>query len=199
MKTSLLALVYLSLALAARGQGTTQLINRIVGALDAPVFYSFGTEAGAADGRFLAQLYGGPVGGTLLPAGEPLPFRTGVGQGYVNALGQDTTRAIPGVPDGGTAQVMLVAWPSALGNNYAEAKALGILGESAPVTIALGGNLMPPTALRGLQGFTITASNPEFVLNAMAAQAAGGSLPEPSAAVLLGVGALVTLAGRRRA
>lgn len=92
--------------------------------------------------------------------GEPIPFRDNpeAGRGYLNTTGINPERVIPGVPEGGTAQVKMVAWMASLGASYEQAvsMAVGGYGESAVVPeVVTGGGLMPPRPLTGLQGFTI--------------------------------------------
>jgi hypothetical protein len=172
MKTQwLLVLAGLAIHSVAVAQGTIHFSTR-AGNLDAPVYYL----GELVDSRFVGQLYVGPVNGSLAPSGNPVPFRSDVGRGYITGGG---TVEVPGINGGGLAQVKLVAWAASLGATYAEAqaKSMGGVGESLPITIRVGGGIIPPAALIGpegtLQGFTIL------------------SIPEPSTA-LLGVAGIAS-------
>ena len=90
---------------------------------------------------------------------------------------------VPGVPPGSPARVKLVAWASWLGNSYAEAverRVGGGYGESRVITIKLGGGILPPAALTGLESFSF------------------GLIPEPSAAATLALGLVLLWPKSRR-
>jgi len=177
MKHCLVTLAALMVAASSYAQGTINFVNKITGTLDARVMYSGAGAIGGGSGLgndFVAQLYAGPSGGTLVATGDPVPFRgTGAGQGYWAAA----ARTVAGVAENGTASAKVVAWSLSLGSTYeaAMAKGPGGWGESAVVSVATGGGLNPPGAMTALTGFSIPA------------------VPEPSIAALglLGAGLLV--------
>lgn len=184
--SSFLALA-LTLAPSGFGQGTLIFHNRI-DTVDARVVYFSASQGGwvPVDSQFVGQLYASVPGGTLAPVGNPIPFRDSpeAGRGYLNTTGIDTTRVIPGVPEGGTAQAKMVVWASALGATYEQAlmAGQGNIGESATITVDTGGGLVPPKPLLGLQSFSVSL------------------IPEPSPAQLglLGVGLLLLPSALRR-
>lgn len=176
MKHCLVTLAALMVAASSYAQGTINFVNRITGTLDARVMYAGAGAIGGGSGLgndFVAQLYAGPSGGTLVATGDPVPFRgAGAGQGYWAAA----ARTVAGVAENGTASAKVVAWSLSLGSTYEAAKAsAGGWGESAVVSVATGGGLNPPGAMTALTGFSIPA------------------VPEPSIAALglLGAGLLV--------
>lgn len=178
MKHCLVTLAALLVAASSFAQGTVNFNNRITGSVDARVLYANAGSPIPADGTFVAQLYAAAPGGTLAAVGAPIPFRStpDAGKGYLNVTGVDTTRTIPGVAEGGTAQVKVVAWASSLGATYeaARARGLGGVGESAVVaSVNTGGGLTPPGALVGLQGFTISTIVPEPSIAALGLLGAG--------------------------
>jgi hypothetical protein len=180
---SLLPWVGLLCVSSAFGQGTVVFHNKVEN-VDARVFILDWRGLRPLDGQFVGQLYASVPGGTLAAAGAPIPFRDApeAGRGYLNTTGLDTTRQIPGVPEGGTAQVKMVAWATSLGATYEQAIATGMgwYGESAVVPeVVTGGGLVPPRPLTGLQGFTILI------------------IPEPSTVALGLLGAGVLLIRRR--
>lgn len=175
MKHIVLTLTALLAAASVYGQGTVNFATRVSGQLDAPVTIQGTTTT--VDGNWWGQLYAGAPGGALAPVGAPVEFRTGTGQGYITAGGNV---AITGVAGGSPAQVQLVAWNKALGNDYAAAKAAnqGGWGESTVITVAATGNptSVPPTTaanLTGLQGFTVLPLVPEPSIAALGLLGAG--------------------------
>ena len=176
MKHCLVTLAALMVAASSYAQGTINFVNRITGTLDARVMYQGAGAIGGGTGLgndFVAQLYAGPSGGTLVATGDPVAFRgTGAGQGYWAAA----ARTVAGVAENGTASAKVVVWSLSLGSTYEAAKAsAGGWAESAVVSVATGGGLNPPGAMTALTGFTVPA------------------VPEPSIAALglLGAGLLV--------
>jgi hypothetical protein len=153
----MLSFLLLSAVIAA-GQGTVFLSNRLTGVVDAPVFDVDGTTK-LADSAYLAQLYAGPSTNSLAPIGKPLPFRTGIGAGYINTSGQDTTHIIASVVPGAVAYCQVRAWEAAKGRTYAEARAnKGKVGASNIVTLRTGGAGNPPgmpAYLVGLRSFQL--------------------------------------------
>lgn len=152
-----------SLTMDCPGQGTVLFANRVAGEVDAPVLWPpiwpFRFEPPRMESRFVAQLYAAPVGGTLQPVGDPVPFveGRGFGPGYFAPVERQISGVLPGQP----AQVKLVAWYRGLGSTYVQAleKGAGGIGESGTITVAsLGGGNLPAPPLVGLQGFSIGPS-----------------------------------------
>ena len=140
------------------GQGTVFFSTHVGSLVNAPVMFSGGALAsGTGPLASLGQLYAALPGQTLQPVGQPIPFRSDVGVGYITAGGEVT---IPGTEPGGAAQVKLVAWVASQGASYAEVIAAGAwwgFGESAVIMIEnLGGGLEPAVPLVGLSGFSMT-------------------------------------------
>jgi len=174
MKHCLVTLAALVVAASSFAQGTVTFHNRI-GSVDARV--SYGSPTTYADSTIVAQLYAAAPGGTLAPVGATIPFRSTpeTGKGYLNTTGIDTTRTIPGVAEGGSAQVKVVAWASSLGATYEAAVAAnqGGVGESSVITVATGGGIQLPGQLVGLQGFQVSAIIPEPSIAALGLLGAG--------------------------
>lgn len=180
MKHCLVTLAALSVAASTYAQGTVNFVNRIVGSYDAPVTIA-GTTTRVTGPEWTAQLWAGPVGGTLAKVGDPIAFRgAGSGAGYWPG----ETRTIPGVAESGNAQVQVAVWSTAL---------WGAAGPTAPTastpgwgtsailpSIATGGGLTPPTGLVGLAAFSVNA------------------VPEPSIAALGLLGAGLLLIRRKK-
>lgn len=171
---SLVGLIF-SLPYTVPGQSTFQFQNRhSTYGIDSPVFGAQGVPLAGAD--YLAELYGGPISNSLIPATAfgarvMVPFLTGSGAGYF--IGPSVL--ISTVPSGGWAWLQVRAWDARLGATYEEvaSRGLGGYGESAPF-YAQGGNtglLVPPQPLIGLQSFSLR-----------------GVIPEPSASLLLLLG-----------
>jgi len=175
MKHCLVTLAALVVAASSFAQGTVTFHNKI-GSVDARVSYAAGV-GGYADSTVVAQLYAAAPGGTLAPVGGTIPFRStpAAGAGYLNTTGVDTTRNIPGVAEGGSAQVKVVAWVASLGSSYEAVKALnqGGVGESGVITVATGGGIQLPGQLVGLQGFTVSPVVPEPSIAALGLLGAG--------------------------
>ena len=87
-------------------------------------------------------------------------------QGYVNGVGV----VVPGIAPGGKATVVMRVFDSA--NTQ--------VGQSGAITITLGGGVLTPANLEGMQPFTISSGG-------------GVVIPEPSTIALaaLGIGALL--------
>lgn len=165
MKKLILAAAAVMVTVAAFAQGSVVFNNRVTGVVDARVLN--GDGSGGVGAGFTAQLLGGPAGGTLSALTPTTTFRTSsaAAQGYVNAVDV----SVPGVAAGAQATLLMRAY------NGATYEASLNRGESAPITITLGGGTLPPANLTGLQGFTTTV------------------IPEPStiAIAALGLGALL--------
>lgn len=179
MKKLAIALCLTATVLTAMGQGTVQFNNRLTAVgINAPVTYM---GAGVEGPAFVGQLFV-DNGGSYEPIGTPVDFRTGVAAGYVN--GGEV--AIASIAPGNSATLVLRAWNSAAGSDWSTASSspAGIVGESNPVTVSLGGEIpgappAPAANLVGLQAFSLVA------------------VPEPST-IALGVLGLAALALRRR-
>ena len=146
MKKLIIALATIMVTAVAYGQGTVQLNNRIVGTVDARILLPDGSGAGAG---FTAQLWGGPAGGALAPLSPTTDFRTSSANamGYVNSVNV----TVPGVGAGTAASLQLAAFDGAdLGSSL-------VSGTSGTIDVVLGGGALPPAALAGLSGFTLTA------------------------------------------
>jgi hypothetical protein len=90
--------------------------------------------------------------------GDPVPFLDSPSEdvGYITPV----ERAIPGVPVGSAAEVVLVAWYRSLGSTYPQAlsRGMGGVGQSAVILVtATGGGASPPAPLEGIQGFGLSA------------------------------------------
>jgi len=183
MKKILIALACAT-TVGAFAQGTFVAENRNLGAgVNAPVTLN-GTLASGT--QLSAQFYAGPAGSTdaqLLPVGLVYTFKT-TQPGYLAAVGDPTSNAndstiVPGVAGGGNAVVELRAWTG--GTTFATATSKG---QSAQVTVALGGAGSPPSLPSdpiGLAGFNVTAT-----------------VPEPATIALAGIGAAALLFRRRK-
>jgi hypothetical protein len=171
MKKLILAVAAVMVSVAAFAQGQITFNNRVAGVVDARVTFAAGDPmAGQGVGAgFTAQLFGGPEGtapGALTALNPSTTFRTSsaAAQGYVNGVVVD----VPGIAPGLKAAIVMRVFDSA---NAA-------VGESAPISITLGGGTLPPANLEGLQAFTVSG---------------GVVIPEPSTIALaaLGIGALL--------
>lgn len=175
MKHCLVTLAALMVAASSYAQGTINFVNKITGTLDARVLYAGAGAIGGgttAETQFVAQLYAGPAGGTLVATGDPIPFRnSGAGTGYwVGAA-----RTVAGVAENGSASAQVKVWSTGLGATYeaAVAKGQGGVGQSAVLTVATGGGLNPPGALAGLTGFDVSPIVPEPSIAALGLLGAG--------------------------
>jgi len=161
MKRSFISTVLAGFCLAATtalAQGTVDFSNyKIASGIDAPFFWIDGvTKLGSA---FLAQLYAGPVGGSLAPVAAAVPFRddaSGKPTGYVVA----GKVVIPTVGEGAKAWVIMKAWEAAGGGTFEAAQMSGrFYGQSMMIEITTGGdNLEPPAIpapLVGLMSFSL--------------------------------------------
>lgn len=167
MKHCLIALSSLLVAASSFGQATFILNNRVGTAIDAPVFVGSVGGAEKVNQDYLVALYGGAAGAAesaLTQQGAALPFRTAnPGNGYILIAGQDTTRAVAGTTDAGTAAVQLRAWKASAGATYEAALGSGMVGKSAILTIAGGGGTTPPQNLVGLTSFAVGVPEPTTV------------------------------------
>jgi hypothetical protein len=142
----------------ACGQGTIYFNTRVPPEIDVRVFHWDGVTPLAGDG-YTAQLYGGMVGASqnsLMPLYPVTGFLTGADAGYVVPVDKV---AIPGIPEGDSASLMLRVWDNQGQQISTFEQALlagGFHGQSAIFDVAwLGGSLLPPANLTGLQSFAL--------------------------------------------
>ena len=153
------------LCAAAHGQGTILFSTRVPPMVDAPVSGPDGRGFGQWGG--LAQLYLWSSG-TYTPLLPATRFRNDspIAAFYVETPASAVI--VPGVFAGEQATIVLRAWTGA-----PTFDAAGSWGESAPVTITLGGTPagggppLPPAFLTGLQGFTFIAPEPSVTALAL--------------------------------
>ncbi len=126
--------------------------------LDAPVFDVDGfTRLNGSN--FVAQLYAGSSLALLRPVGQPSMFQNGFNEGYF----MQQTSTIPTVPPGSNAVVQVRVWEKNKGSSYEEARAFGgKFGKSDFFTVMVGGGLMPPQPLTGLESFSVRAGLPQL-------------------------------------
>lgn len=143
----------------AHGQGTLKFANRLPGVLDAPVFLreADGT-LGRPDANYVAQLYASAPGGVLVPVGEAVPFRmeSDAARGYW----RPEVRYIPGVPEGGRADVQVRCWDQRYGGSYEAVAESGDgtgTGTSKLLQVRTGDDFSLPQPLFGLESFTIAS------------------------------------------
>ncbi len=126
--------------------------------VDAPVFDVDGTTRVAGAG-FVAQLWAGPVGGTMLPVNEPVPFLNGPEAGYWEA-GWEPGLTVPGLDPGAPAMVQVRVWELASGADFAAARAAGgRVGASQTIEVTTGGAGAAnprPAELTGLASFRLS-------------------------------------------
>lgn len=171
MKKLILTVAAVMVSVAAFAQGQITFNNRVAGVVDARVTFADGANAGQGVGAgYTAQLFGGPDGtavGALTALNPSTTFRTSsaAAQGYVNGVVVDVPGVAPGLK---AAIIMRVFDPAGTA-----------IGDSAPISLTLGGGTLPPANLEGLQAFTVSGG--------------GAIIPEPStiALAVLGVGALL--------
>jgi hypothetical protein len=151
----ILALLSLNVVL---GQGTIYSNTRLPPGIDAKVFQWDGITPLAGDG-YTAQLFGGMVGSSqnsLMPLFPVTGFLTGADAGYVVPVGEV---AIPGIPEGDSASLMLRVWDNQGQqiSTFEQALLAGVFhGQSAIFDVAwLGGDVLPPANLTGLQSFAL--------------------------------------------
>ncbi len=174
----------LAFATAASGlaQGLVNVANRN-GFVQAPIFDMDGTPLRGPD--YVAQLYAGPVAGSLTPQAEPIPFRTGPESGWGYLFGGPIV--LDFVEQGETFAAQLRVWNIIVAPTFEEARAAGglwgmsdvIYPQAAPHPVT-GQWSGPEGYLVGLQSFSL--------------------IPEPrmSALLLLGAGWLGWMNRRRR-
>lgn len=149
-------------------QGQVVFNNRVPPDINARVLCPDGVSG--LDSTFSAQLFAGPVGtstGLLTPLFPITPFRSGAAAGYVVPV--DVT--VPGIPPGAQATIVMRAF---FGPSFTNSP---VKMEGAPFTVTLGGGLLPPANLIGLQGFT-TPGGPNLCI------------PEPATNAIIAAGLL---------
>ncbi len=172
MKKLLVAIAAVLVTAASYGQGQINFNNRVAAAnISAPVTLpggaGAGTEAGMKTQLFLVN------GATRTAIGDVGTFRA-TPAAATGFMSQSVTVIVPGIDVGGSATVVMRAW------NGAAYDGSLIYGESAPVTVTLGGGTGVPADLVGLQGFVLTV------------------VPEPSTIALGVLGAAALLLRRRK-
>jgi hypothetical protein len=168
MKKLILAAAAVMVSVAAFAQGQITFNNRVAGVVDARVTFQDGS--GGVGAGFTAQLFGGADANSLTALLPSTTFRTSsaAAQGYVNGVVVD----VPGIAPGLKATVQMRVFD---GNNVN-------VGQSAPITITLGGGTLPPANLSS--DGTLAGGMQPFTVNVV---------PEPSTIALaaLGIGALL--------
>ncbi len=163
-------------AATAFAQGQVNFNNYVPGAtppVNAPVTHNeLGWPGAGSIPGMKAQLFLVGAGNARTAVGDIATFRTSpaAAQYYINGI----TVVIPGIDVGGSATLVMRAW------NGATYEASLRYGESAPVTITLGGGTSVPADLTGLEGFSV------------------GPLPEPSFFALGLLGGAIFLLWRRQ-
>ena len=163
MKKLLIALAAALVTVASYGQGTGAVVfGNLGGGVNAPVMYG---DTGHGPGPdYTAQLFLQGANGSLTPLTPSTTFRA-AGTGAQAVLDRYWTTVgsldTPGVAPGQNGTFVVRAWKTSLGNFDAAKATKADYGESAPVTIAVGGGINPPANLTGLAGFTVLAAIPE--------------------------------------
>jgi hypothetical protein len=183
MKKLLVTLAAVLVSVSTFGQGTINFNNLVSSAnINAPVFKPDGTTGAGAAPTANAQLFlvGGSAGAqtfTAIPS-SLTTFRAspaGAAQGYINPIGNVV---VDGLAGGASATVVMRAWEGTSGYDASLVK-----GQSAPITLTLGGAGSPPSVpanLVGLASFSMVA------------------IPEPSTMALGLLGAAALLYRRRK-
>ncbi|MHB8524113.1 MAG: immunoglobulin domain-containing protein, partial [Limisphaerales bacterium] len=139
--------------------GGDVVFSNIAMGINTPVFDVDGVTRLAGAG-YLAQLYAGPTADSLTAVGPAVPFLTGTLAGYWSVL-PGSVRNIPTVAPGTLAFVQVRVWQSGTGITFEQASAAGSkLGESPVLSVTTGGGGLPPSppsALTGLQSFTLAS------------------------------------------
>lgn len=173
MKKLLIAVAAVLVTAASYGQGQINFNNRVAAAgINAPVTEA-GTGAGAGTIAGMKTQLFLVAGGNKTAIGDTGTFRASpaAATGFMT---QSITVVVPGIDVGGSATVVMRAW------NGATYESSTTFGESAPVTITLGGGTGVPADLTGLAAFTVT------------------TVPEPSTIALGVLGAAALLLRRRK-
>jgi PEP-CTERM motif len=166
--------------ISTHAYATFQLINRVPGLVDAPVFDSNGNPLSGAG--YLAQLYVGIDQSSLQPLSAVTTFDTGNYAGYVKAVYINYSLWQPG-----TYSYQIRVWDASLGASFAiaAARGLGGVGESNITLQTAGGSGGVPSlpgAPWDLHSFSLSPL----------------TVPEPSTYALFGVGVAALLWFHRR-
>ena len=165
MKKLVIAAVALMVSIAATyAQGQVNFANRVqASGVNAKVLDP--TGAGALTPPFAAGL--AVVDGatfTYVP-GSAASFRTGAAAGYITPL----VATIPGHAENTTATLRMFGYSGAATDSAAATALLNggsnpqNFGISDPVTVTLGGGVVLPPDMVGLQGFTISVPEPSTI------------------------------------
>jgi len=136
--------------------------NHVPGAsppLDARLFDLCGCPMSGTN--WLAQIYAlasGRPENEFRPAGDPLPFREGVGAGYLD-ISSGAVRRLPGVSPGAEASVDVRVWDARDAATYEDSlMGRGFYGRSGPIRVRGTTPPSPPASLVGLTTFINLAS-----------------------------------------
>jgi hypothetical protein len=159
--------------LTAVGPAANRIVFAPVSRVGAPAAGQ-GTGAGAG---FSAQLVL-DQGGTITALTPATTFRVDSPAASFFVVDPGSPVTVPGIASGGSAPLRLRAWDSTFASYDAAVAGSGQFGQSDIANVALGGGLLPPTNLVGLQGFVM--------------------VPEPSTIALGVLGAAALLLRRRK-
>ena len=127
---------------------------------------------------FMGQLYSGPtnIESVLSPIGQPVPFLSGAGAGYIRS----STIKLPGVPGGNTVHLQLRVWERCAGDTYEQALANGSAHSRSPLftavshaTIENGMPGLPPGNANNFPSTSVVLA-PEVPLRVARIQSNGG-------------------------
>lgn len=152
----------LTVSTAVEGGGTIDFRNDFPGwtNLWAPVFDLDGVTP-LSGSQYVAQLYAGPTLAQLRPAAPPTPFRAGFNAGFF----QPQLITLASVPVGSNAVVQVMAWDTAFGDSYEQARFTGgKVGKSQILNVTTGGDGAPDGSLLGMSSFSLQAGLPFFQL-----------------------------------
>jgi hypothetical protein len=163
------------------GQGQVLFANRVGTIVDAPVTIHGSNPLVGPGPGFTAALLLVNANGALTPLAPMSTFHpSGPGaEAIADRYWFDQLVEVPGVQPGTPATFIVRAWRTAFGSFENAVSSGESVGQSAPFTIAVGGNTLPPANLTTLQPFNIMF------------------LPEPSVLSLGIVGALGLFVLRR--
>jgi hypothetical protein len=179
MKKLLIAVAAVLLTVAAHAQTAQVTFGNLGGGVNAPVFLGSLTSNQGPGPNYTAELFLQGAGGAETSISK-LSFRPpGTGsQAIADRYWIATVVDVAGKAVGDSATFIVRGYRTDLGS-AAAARAAGLLGESNPVTVTLGGGTVTPPSLTGLQSFVIP-------------------IPEPSTIALGFLGAAALLLRRRK-
>jgi hypothetical protein len=150
------------ISITCYGQGQVVFSN-LGGGVNAPVFYS-DTQHGPGP-EFTAQLMLQNLNGSLTPLFPTSTFKgPGLGaQAIADRYWQSKTVDVPGVQPGEFATFVVSFWRTSFGSYDAARSAAFDYGQSAPVTIPVGGGMLPPANLNGLVGTILIIPEPSVI------------------------------------